>query len=72
MWALGGLLFVGMGVFNAIATWLESILDHFGRGSASGYLIAIMTVAGILGAAVLPQAVAKRDRRRACSRPRSA
>ena len=65
MWVLGGLLFVGMGVFNAVATWLESILGHFGRGGAAGYLIAIMTVAGILGAAVVPQAVAKRDRRRA-------
>ena len=65
MWVLGGLLFVGMGVFNAVATWLDSILGHFGRGGAAGYLIAIMTVAGILGAAVLPQAVAKRDRRRA-------
>jgi predicted MFS family arabinose efflux permease len=64
MWVLAGLLFVGMGVFNAVATWLESILDHFGRGSASGYLIAIMTVAGIIGAAVLPEAVAKRDARR--------
>ena len=65
MWVLGGLLFVGMGVFNAVATWLDSILGHFGRGSAAGYLIAIMTVAGILGAAVVPQAVARRDRRRA-------
>ena len=65
MWMLGGLLFVGMGVFNAVATWLDSILGHFGRGGAAGYLIAIMTVAGILGAAVVPQAVAKRDRRRA-------
>ena len=65
MWVLGGLLFVGMGVFNAVATWLDSILGHFGRGGAAGYLIAIMTVAGILGAAVVPQAVAKRDRRRA-------
>ena len=65
MWVLGGLLFVGMGVFNAVATWLDSILGHFGRGGAAGYLIAIMTVAGILGAAVLPQAVARRDRRRA-------
>jgi len=64
MWVLAGLLFVGMGVFNAVATWLESILDNFGRGGAAGYLIAIMTVAGILGAAVLPGAVAKRDRRR--------
>ena len=65
MWLLGGLLFVGMGVFNAVATWLDSILGHFGRGGAAGYLIAIMTAAGILGAAVLPQAVATRDRRRA-------
>jgi predicted MFS family arabinose efflux permease len=64
MWLLGGLLFVGMGVFNAVATWLDSILGHFGRGGAAGYLIAIMTAAGILGAAVLPQAVATRDRRR--------
>jgi MFS family permease len=65
MWLLAGLLFIGMGIFNAVATWLESILDHFGRGGAAGYLIAIMTVAGIAGAAVLPQAVAKHDRRRA-------
>jgi predicted MFS family arabinose efflux permease len=64
MWLLGGLLFVGIGVFNAVATWLDSILGHFGRGGAAGYLIAIMTAAGILGAAVLPQAVATRDRRR--------
>src|SRR5215510_10400839 len=65
LWVLAGLLFVGMGVFNAVATWLDSILGHFGRGSAAGYLIAIMTVAGILGAAVVPQAVARRDQRRA-------
>jgi len=65
MWLLGGLLFIGMGVFNAVATWLESILGHFGRGGAAGYLIAIMTAAGIAGAAVLPQVVAKHDRRRA-------
>jgi predicted MFS family arabinose efflux permease len=65
LWLLAGLLFVGMGVFNAVATWLEAILGHFGRGGAAGYLIAIMTVAGILGAALVPQAVARRDRRRA-------
>jgi MFS family permease len=68
MWLLGGLLFVGMGIFNAVATWLDTILGHFGRGGAAGYLIAIMTAAGILGAAVLPQAVATRDRRRAMLR----
>ena len=65
MWLLGGLLFAGMGIFNAVATWLETILQHFRLGSESGYLIALMTVAGILGAAVLPQVAASRDRRRA-------
>ncbi|HEX6933091.1 MAG TPA: MFS transporter [Streptosporangiaceae bacterium] len=65
MWVLGGLLFVGMGIFNAVATWLDPILGHFHHGSASGYLFAILTGAGILGAAVLPEIAAKRDRRRA-------
>jgi MFS family permease len=65
LWLLGGLLFAGIGVFNAVATWLEAILAHFREGGASGYLIALMTVAGILGAAALPEAAATRDRRRA-------
>jgi predicted MFS family arabinose efflux permease len=64
IWLLAGLLFVGMGVFNAVATWLDSILTHFGHGGASGYLIAIMTVGGIVGGALLPDIVAKRDQRR--------
>ncbi len=68
IWLLGGLLFIGMGVFNAVATWLDSILSHFGQGSASGPLIAVMTAAGIVGAAILPQAAAVRDRRRALLR----
>lgn len=65
MWLLAGLLFIGVGVFNAVATWLDAIMSHFGQGSASGALIAVMTVAGIAGAAVLPDAVARRNRRRA-------
>lgn len=65
MWVLAGLLFVGMGIFNAVATWLDPILGHFHHGSASGYLFAILTGGGIVGAAVLPDAAAKRDRRRA-------
>jgi len=64
MWVLAGLLFVGMGVFNAVATWLDSILTHFGHGGASGGLIAIMTVGGIAGGALLPGIVARRDQRR--------
>jgi len=64
MWTLAVLVFIGMGTYNAVATWLQPILDHFDEGAAAGNLIAVLTFAGILGAAVLPSAVAARDRRR--------
>lgn len=65
MWLLAGLIFIGMGVYNAVATWLQPILAHFGEGDSAGVLIAVLTFAGVLGAAVLPTAAARRDRRRA-------
>jgi MFS family permease len=64
MWTLAALVFIGMGTYNAVATWLQPILAHFGQGDAAGNLIAVMTFAGIIGAGVLPTVVAKRDRRR--------
>lgn len=64
MWILAALVFIGMGTYNAVATWLQPILAHFGEGGAAGSLIAVMTFAGVIGAAVLPPAVAARDRRR--------
>ena len=64
MWVLAVLVFIGMGTYNAVATWLQPILAHFGEGDAAGNLIAVMTFAGIIGAAVLPTAISRRDRRR--------
>jgi sugar phosphate permease len=64
LWRLAALLFVGVGVFNAVATWLESILDDLGHPGVAGALIGVMTVAGIAGAAVLPGWAARRNRRR--------
>jgi predicted MFS family arabinose efflux permease len=64
MWRLGGLLFIGVGVFNAVATWLDTILADLGHPGVAGTLIAVMTVAGIAGAAVLPGVAARRNRRR--------
>jgi len=64
MWLLAGLLFIGMGTYNAVATYLQPVLDHFGQASAAGNLIVVMTLAGILGAALLPSAMASRDQRR--------
>jgi len=64
MWVLAALVFIGMGTYNAVATWLQPILAHFGEGGAAGNLIAVMTFAGIIGAAVLPTPIAARNRRR--------
>ena len=64
MWTLAGLVFLGMGAYNAVATWLQPILDHFNEGDAAGNLIGVLTFAGVLGAAVLPTAAARRNGRR--------
>jgi MFS family permease len=64
MWVLAALVFIGMGTYNAVATWLQPILAHFGEGGAAGNLIAVMTFAGIIGAAVLPTPIAAGNRRR--------
>jgi MFS family permease len=64
MWVLAALVFIGMGTYNAVATWLQPILASFGEGDAAGALIAALTFAGILGAATLPSAAARAGRRR--------
>jgi predicted MFS family arabinose efflux permease len=64
MWTLAGLVFIGMGVYNALATWLQPILEPFGEGDSAGLLIAVLTFAGIAGAAVLPTSAARADLRR--------
>lgn len=65
MWKLAALVFLGMGTYNAVATWLQPILQNYGEGNAAGNLVALMTGGGILGAAILPSTVAAWDRRRA-------
>ncbi|HPU13125.1 MAG TPA: MFS transporter [Aeromicrobium sp.] len=64
LWKMAALLFVGFGMYNGIATWLDSILVDFGYKDLAGPVIAAMTLAGIVGAAVLPNVAAARDARR--------
>ncbi|MBD3784454.1 MAG: MFS transporter [Micrococcales bacterium] len=64
LWRLAGLLLVGVGVFNAVATWLDPVMAGLGHPGVGGPLIAVTTVAGILGAAVLPGPAAARGHRR--------
>lgn len=64
LWWMAGLLFIGFGVYNALATWLDAIMSAFGHANVGGPLIAVLTVAGIVGAAIIPGFAAARDVRR--------
>lgn len=60
IWLLCGLLAVGLGIFDALNTWLEPIFAQYGISGFSGPLLALMVVAGILGSIFLPSWAAKR------------
>jgi predicted MFS family arabinose efflux permease len=58
---LVGLVCVGFGVFIALTTWLQTLLEPAGvSDSAAGYLLLAMVLAGVLGSALLPPAIARR------------
>lgn len=59
---LAQLAFVGVGVFVAMSTYLQPILKHDGISSTSaGLMLAGMLCAGVIGCALFPPAVARRD-----------
>ncbi len=66
---LSGLVFLGFGIFVALATWLQALLHPDGVSeAAAGALLVGMVIAGILGCAVLPPLVARRGSQRAFMR----
>ncbi len=65
MRTLCGLVFLGFGIFVALATWLQTLLHPSGVSeAAAGGLLVGMVIAGILGCAVLPPLVARRHAER--------
>jgi predicted MFS family arabinose efflux permease len=58
-----GLVCVGFGVFIALTTWLQALLEPAGvsEGAAGGLLLALV-LAGVAGSIVLPAAIARRRR----------
>jgi predicted MFS family arabinose efflux permease len=75
LWALPamrticGLVFVGFGVFVALATWLQTLLEPSGVSEQSaGLLLVGMVVAGLIGVALLPSWLARRGAERAFMR----
>ena len=62
---LCGLVFIGFGIFVALATWLQTLLSPAGVSEATaGALLVGMVIAGIVGCAVLPPLVARRGAER--------
>jgi len=65
MRTLCGLVFVGFGIFVALATWLQTLLEPDGVSEATaGALLVGMVVAGIVGCALLPPLLARRHAER--------
>ena len=61
MRTLCGLVFVGFGIFVALATWLQTLLHPAGVSeAAAGALLVGMVIAGVVGCAVLPPLVSRR------------
>lgn len=59
------LFFVGLGMFNAISTWIEQIVAPRGFGpEEAGMIGALMVVGGIFGAGILPVLSDRRRRRK--------
>jgi predicted MFS family arabinose efflux permease len=65
MRTLCSLVFVGFGIFVALATWLQTLLAPAGVSeTAAGGLLVGMVIAGIIACAVLPPLVARRGAER--------
>jgi predicted MFS family arabinose efflux permease len=65
MRTLCGLVFVGFGIFVALATWLQTLLAPAGVSeTAAGGLLVALVIAGIVACAVLPPLVARRHAER--------
>ncbi|MGO8906452.1 MAG: MFS transporter [Solirubrobacteraceae bacterium] len=71
LWALQpmrnlcGLVFLGFGIFVALATWLQTLLHPAGVSeTAAGALLVGMMIAGVIGCALLPPIVARRGAER--------
>jgi MFS family permease len=60
-----GVIFVGMGVFNGVTTWIEGIIRPRGfNEEQAGTLGAIMLVGGLFGAIAIPALSDRQGRRR--------
>ena len=63
---LAGVAFLGFGVFVAVTTWLQALLEPAGvSDETAGWLLGAMVLAGVVGSAVLPAPLARHGKERA-------
>jgi cyanate permease len=56
-----GVAFLGFGIFVALTTWLQTLLEPAGVSDGeAGWLLAAMVLAGVAGSAALPAPVVRR------------
>lgn len=59
---LAGVAFIGFGVFVAITTWLQTLLKPAGiSASTAGWVLVVMVLTGVVGSAVLPPAIIRKQ-----------
>jgi predicted MFS family arabinose efflux permease len=57
------LVFLGFGIFVAVTTWLQALLEPAGVSSAqAGVMLVVLVLAGVASSAILPGMVAARHR----------
>jgi predicted MFS family arabinose efflux permease len=58
---LVGIAFLGFGIFVALTTWLQALLEPAGvSDTTAGWMLAAMVVAGVIGSATLPPRLVRR------------
>jgi len=61
LWLLGMILGLGIATFDNLATWLEPALESVQLGEIAGDAVALAIILGLIGVAVIPGKVAKRN-----------
>lgn len=61
---LAFMLFVGMGLFDALESILNPMLAVNGLGNSAAGILTLMTLAGVFGAAIIPQFLSEHARRK--------